>query len=92
MLYRDGVTAVPYDQVPLSAWEGTETVYFPYSELNWKTVHAVHQAVPDGATFGFNHDYRWAWVTVTKPGNTRDVLHAAFGSLGRELPEDPGEH
>jgi hypothetical protein len=47
--------------------------------------------VPDGATFGFNHDYRRAWVTVTKPGTTRDVLRAAFGSAGRDLPGDPGE-
>lgn len=47
--------------------------------------------MPDGATFGFNHDYRRAWVTVTKPGNTRDLLHAAFASLGCDPPDDPGE-
>lgn len=86
------MTAAPYSQVPHSAWEGTETVYFPYSHLNWETIEAIHQTVPDRATFGFNHDgHRRAWVTVSKPGNTRDVLHAAFGSLGRALPDDPGE-
>ena len=85
------MTAVPYNQVPQSAWEGAETVYFPYSHLDSETIEAIHQAVPDGATFGFNHDFRRAWVTVSKPGNTRDVLHAAFGSLGRDLPDDPGE-
>lgn len=47
--------------------------------------------MPDGATFGINHDSRLAWVTVSKPGNTRDVLRAAFASLGRDLPEDPGD-
>jgi len=85
------MTAAPYGQVPRSAWEGSERVYFPYSDLNSEVIEAIHQAVPDGATFGFNHDYRRAWVAVTRPGNTRDVLHAAFASLGRDLPDDPGE-
>ena len=83
------MAAAPYGQVPRSAWEGVERVYFPYSDLNGEIIAAIHQAVPDGATFGFNHDYRRAWVTVTKPGNTRDVLRAAFASLGRDLPDDP---
>ena len=85
------MAAIPCNQVPRSAWEGAETVYFPYSDLSWEIIRAVRQAVPDGATFGFNHDYRRARVTVTKPGNTRDVLQAAFASLGRDLPDDPGE-
>lgn len=85
------MTAVPYAQVPSSAWEGAETVYFPYRDLNAEIISAIHQAVPDGATFGFNHDYCRAWVTVTKPGNTREVLVAVFGALGRDLPDDPGE-
>ena len=29
--------------------------------------------------------------TVTRPGNTREVLRTAFGSLGRDLPGDPGD-
>jgi len=85
------MTAAPYGQVPRSAWEGAERVYSPYSDVNGEIIAAIHQAVPDGATFGFNHDYRRAWVIVTKPRNTRDVLHAAFASLSRDLPEDPGE-
>ena len=85
------MTAAPYSQVPPSAWEGVETVYFPYSDLNGEILAAVHQAVPDGAAYGFNHDHRRAWVAVTKPGNTRDVLRAAFASLGLDLPDDPGE-
>ena len=85
------MTAAPYPQVPPSAWEGAETVYFPYRDLNGEILAAVHQAVPDGATYGFNHDHRRAWVTVTKPGDTRDVLRAAFASLGLDLPDDPGE-
>ncbi len=84
------MAAAPYGQVPRSAWEGVERVYFPYSDLNGEIIAAIHQAVPDGATFGFNHDYRRAWVMVTKPGNTRDVLRAALASLGRDLPDDPG--
>jgi hypothetical protein len=89
--YHAGMVAVPYAQVPESAWEGTETVYFPYSDLNGETLSAIHCAVPDGATYSFNHDSRRrAWVTVSKPGNTRDVLRAAFASLGRDLPDDPG--
>jgi hypothetical protein len=89
--YRAGMAAAPYPQVPRSAWEGAETVYFPYADLNFEILDAIHHAVPDGATFGFNHDYRRAWVTVTKPGKTRDVLLAAFRSVGRELRDDPGE-
>jgi hypothetical protein len=85
------MTAVPYNQVPRSAWEGTETVYFPYSDLSAEIINAIHQAVPDGGTFGFNHDYHRAWVTVTKPGNTRSVLRAAFASIGSDLPDDPGQ-
>jgi hypothetical protein len=89
--YRAGMTAAPYGQVPRSSWEGVETVYFPYSDLSAEIIDAIHQAVPDGATFGFNHDYCRAWVTVTKPGNTRSVLRAAFASVGSDLPDDPGE-
>jgi hypothetical protein len=85
------MTAVPYSQVPRSAWEGAETVCFPDSDLDPETLAAIGQAVPDDATYGFNHDYRRAWVTVTKPGNTRDVLQAAFGFLGRALPDDPDD-
>jgi hypothetical protein len=68
------MTAADYRQVPRSAWEGVETVYFPYSDLSPEIIAAIHQAVPDGATYGFNHDHRRAWVTVTKPGDTRSVL------------------
>ncbi|HSZ40299.1 MAG TPA: hypothetical protein VK817_10100 [Trebonia sp.] len=75
---------------PQSAWEGTETVYLPHGDLDGEVLDAIHQAVPDGATYGFNHDSRRAWVTVTKPGDTREVLSAAFASLGRDLPTDPG--
>jgi hypothetical protein len=85
------MTAAPHWQVPRSAWEGAETAYFPYSDLNGEILAAIHQAVPNGATYGFNHDYRRVWVTVTKPGNTRDVVHAAFASLGLDLPDDPGQ-
>ena len=77
--------------VPRSAWEGVETVYFPYSDLNNEVLAAIEQSVPDGGTFGINHDYRRCWVMVTKPGNTRAVLHAAFASLGLDLPDDHGE-
>jgi hypothetical protein len=85
------MTAAPYDRVARSSWEGVETVYFPYSDLSVEIIAAIHQAVPDGATFGFNHDYQRAWVTVTKPGNTRSVLRAAFASVGSDLSDDPGQ-
>jgi hypothetical protein len=68
-----------------------ERVYFPYDDLLPEIITAIEQAVPDGATFGFNHDHRRAWVIVTRPGKTRDVVHAAFASLGLDLPDDPGE-
>jgi hypothetical protein len=85
------VAAVPYTQVPGSAWEGTETVYFPHSDLDGEILNAIHQAVPDGATYGVNHDFRRAWVRVSRPGNTREVLQVAFASLGRDLPGDPDD-
>jgi hypothetical protein len=85
------MTAAPYGQVPRSSWKDVETVYFPCNDLSAEIIEAIYQAVPDGATLGFNHDYRRAWVTVTKPGNTRSVLQAAFASVGRDLPGDPGE-
>jgi len=66
-------------------------VYFPYSGLLPEISAAIEQAVPDGATFGFNHDDRRAWVMVTKPGNSRTIVYAAFASLGLDLPDDPGE-
>ena len=85
------MAAAPYGRVPRSAWEGAEMVYFPYDDLLPAIITAIEQAVPDGATFGFNHDHHRAWVMVTKPGKTRDVVHAAFASLGLDLPDDPGE-
>lgn len=85
------MAAADYRQVPRSAWEGAETVCFPWCDLDPEVLNAIHQAVPDGATFGFNHDSRRAWVTVTRPGNTREVLRTAFASLGRDLPGDPGD-
>jgi hypothetical protein len=85
------VVAVPFDQVPRSAWEGTETVYFPFRDLDGEILNAIHQAVPDGATYGINHDFRRARVRVTRPGNTREVVRAAFASLGRDLPGNPGD-
>jgi hypothetical protein len=85
------MAAAPFSQVPRSAWEDAETVYFPRRDLDSETLDAIHQAVPDGATFGFNHDSRRAWIRVTKPGDSREVLRAAFASLGRELPGDPGD-
>ena len=85
------MAAAPYGRVPGSVWDGAEKVYFPYDDLLPEIITAIEQAVPDGATFGFNHDHRRAWVIVTKPGKTRDVVHAAFASLGLDLPDDPGE-
>jgi hypothetical protein len=85
------MTPPPYGPVPRSAWDGVETVYFPYSDLLPEIITAIEQTVPDGATFGFNHDHRRAWVKVSKPGNTRDVVRAAFASLGLDVPDDPGE-
>jgi hypothetical protein len=90
--YHADMAAVPSAQVPGSAWEGTETVYFPHGELGGELLSAIHQAVPDGATYGVNHDLRRAWVRVSKPGNTREVLRAAFASLGRDLPGDPDDN
>jgi hypothetical protein len=84
------MAAVPYTQVPSSAWDGAETVYLPYRDFDQELIEAIYQAVPDGATFGFNHDYERAWVTVTKPGDTHGVVAAALRSLGREWPAEPG--
>jgi hypothetical protein len=61
----------------------------PLQRPEWGDHRGHSSSGADDATFGFNHDYRRAWVTVTKPGNTRDVLRAAFASLGRDLPDDP---
>ena len=85
------VVAMPFSQVPRAAWQGTEAVYFPCRDLDGEIINAIHQAVPDGATYGFNHDSHRAWVRVSRPGNTREVLRAAFASLGRDLPGDPGD-
>lgn len=65
--YRVGMSAADYRSVPRSAWEGAETVRFPCRDLTPALIDAIHQRVPDGATFGFNHDGRQAWVTVTRP-------------------------
>jgi hypothetical protein len=84
------VASIPFRYVPRSAWEGTETVYFARDDLDLEVISAIEQLVPDGATFGFNHDSRRAWIKVSKPGDTRDVLRAAFASLGRDMPDDLG--
>jgi hypothetical protein len=86
-----GVVAVPHSQVPPIGWEGTETEYFPRGDLDGEILNAIHQTVPDGATYAVNHDFRRAWIRVSRPGDTREVLRAAFASLSRDLPSDPGD-
>ncbi|MDL4813094.1 hypothetical protein [Actinomadura opuntiae] len=81
------MTAVPDgtpDGIPDDEqFAGQETVWMPKSELDGHLRGALAGALPDGATFGFNFEGDRAWVIVSKPGDTRQVLQAARTALGR---------
>ena len=55
-----------------------------------KVERAIIEALPEGSTFGFNHDEdNRSWIVVIgpgwsrDPGVTREVLNTALASLGR---------
>ena len=54
-------------------------------ELDGPLINAIADAVPAGATFGFNWraDDGRPWIHVSQPGNPRDALTTALVSLGR---------
>jgi ATP-dependent Clp protease ATP-binding subunit ClpA len=54
-------------------------------ELDGALINAIADAVPEGATFGFNwrKDDGRPWIHVSQPGNPRDALNTALVSLGR---------
>ena len=54
-------------------------------ELDGPLINAIADAVPEGATFGFNwrEDDGRPWIRVSQPGNPRDALNTALASLGR---------
>lgn len=58
-------------------------------QLDSPLLAAISDAVPDGATFGFNGDGRRTWIHVFGPGGnlgpevSREVLNTALVSLGR---------
>ena len=77
-----------YAQVPASAWDGAETVYLPYEGFD-EVLTAIETTIPDTSSLTFNHDGKRAWVTVSKPALTRDVVAKACRSLGRDWPQPP---
>jgi ATP-dependent Clp protease ATP-binding subunit ClpA len=44
---------------------------------------AIHDSVPERATFSFNWEDGRPWIHVSSPGNSRDILNEALISLGR---------
>ena len=65
-------------------------VFLPEGEqLDSPLLKAISEAVPEGATFGFNSKDGRTWIHVFGPGGslgrevTREVLHSALVSLGR---------
>jgi Clp amino terminal domain, pathogenicity island component len=66
-----------------------DAVLLPDGQLDGPLRLAIHECVPEGATFGFNRDTDGRpWVRIVG-GDTRGVLNAALTRLGRDpLPAD----
>lgn len=66
-----------------------DAVFLPEGQqMDGPLLRAITQALPEGATFGFNHDQdRRTWIHVfgpgdtSNPGLTREVLNTALASL-----------
>jgi hypothetical protein len=65
-------------------FSGTERAWMPREEMTGLLRQEMIAALPPGATFGFNFEGARAWVQVSKPGNTQEVLQAARAALGRD--------
>jgi len=66
-----------------------QRIYMPRRELDGALREAVKQALPPGTVFCFNFEEDQAWLQVSKPGKTNEVLSSALRILGRE--ETPPE-
>jgi hypothetical protein len=55
--YRGGMAAVPYPQVPGPPGKHGDDL-LPYRDLGSEILASLEEAMPDGATFGFNQDHR----------------------------------
>jgi hypothetical protein len=82
-----------------SSGPGDDAVFLPAGqELDGPLMQAIREALPDGTTWGFNHDAERTWISVIGPGGressevTRQVLNTALASLGDSIagPEAGG--
>jgi hypothetical protein len=87
----DAVEAAVLEAKNAPAAPGEAAVLLPEGqELDGPLERAIIDALPEGATFGFNHDGEdRRWMVVLGPGGshdpgvTREVLDTALASLGR---------
>jgi Clp amino terminal domain, pathogenicity island component len=86
----DAVEAAVLAAKNAPAGPGEDAVFLPAGqELDGPLERAIIEALPEGATFGFNHDEDRSWIVVIgsgwshDPGVTREVLNTALASLGR---------
>jgi hypothetical protein len=82
-----------------SSGPGEDAVFLPAGQqMDGPLMKAIRDGLPDGTTFGFNHDAERTWVSVIGPGGrespavTRQVLNTALASLGDSIagPEAGG--
>lgn len=62
---------------------GCEDVRLPAADFDGLLRKAIVDALPPGAGMCFNYDGDQAVVTISRPGDTRQVMTAARHSLGR---------
>jgi hypothetical protein len=87
----DAVAAAVLEAKNAPAGPGQAAVLLPEGQqLDGPLERAIIDALPEGATFGFNHDGAdRGWMVVLGPGGrpdpgvTREVLDTALASLGR---------
>jgi len=87
----DAVEAAVLEVKNAPAGPGEDAVFLPEGqELGGPLERAIIDALPEGTTFGFNHDAgSRSWIVVIGPGYshdpavTREVLNTALASLGR---------
>lgn len=64
-------------------FSGSEWISLPAAELDSPLRGAILVCLPEGATYSCTVEDDLGWVIVSQPGDTRKVLHAARGLLGR---------
>jgi len=66
---------------PEDPFSGAGVVWMGRAQMDGRMRQAILEALPDGATFGFNFENDRAWLMVSRPGDTETVYQEALRRL-----------